>query len=66
MRSWSWSAICRLILVLKNFSKKKYDFFYAQTRFTVLIFSEKGNKQAGEVNLDVSELLNAKQKQMEL
>ena len=41
----------------KKFEEKK-------TRFTILIFSEKGNKQAGEVNFDVAEFLNAKQKQM--
>jgi hypothetical protein len=29
----------------------------------VLIFSEKGNKQAGELSFDVSEFLNAKQKE---
>ena len=37
-----------------------------KTRFTILIFSEKGNKQAGEVTLDVAEFLNNKQKQIKL
>jgi len=37
-----------------------------QTKFTVLIYSDKGNKQAGEVNYDVAEFLNAKQKELEM
>lgn len=40
--------------------------YLIQTRFTVLIFSEKGNKQAGEVTLDVADFLNNKQKQVKL
>ena len=32
----------------------------------MLIFSEKGNKQAGEVTLDVAEFLNNKQKYIKL
>lgn len=37
-----------------------------QTKFTILIYSEKGNKQAGEINFDVSQFLNAKQKELKV
>lgn len=37
-----------------------------QTRFTIIIFSDKGNKQAGEITYDVAELLNTKQKEMKV
>lgn len=47
-------------------NEKTRTFEEKKTRFTVLIFSEKGNKQAGEVNLNVAELLNSKQKQLEV
>lgn len=41
--------------------KKVYVILYfVQTKFTVVIFSDKGTKQAGEVHLDVAELLNTK------
>ena len=33
-----------------------------QTKFTVVIFSDKGTKQAGEVYIDVAEILNEKSK----
>ena len=48
------------------FDMNKKLFEEKKTKFTILIFSEKGNKQAGEVYLDVAELLNSKNKQMEL
>lgn len=44
-------------------SKKLFE--EKKTKFTILIFSEKGNKQAGEVYLDVAELLNTKNKVMQ-
>lgn len=39
-----------------------YAIIYVKTKFTVVIFSDKGTKQAGEVHIDVAELLNSKQK----
>ena len=66
MNLWNLNAICRSILLVKSLKKRRYIFCYSQTRFTVLIFSDKGNKQAGEITLDVSELLNAKQKSMKM
>lgn len=50
----------------KKIRIKESTLFSIQTRFTVLIFSEKGNKQAGEVTFDVAEFLNNKQKQVKV
>lgn len=42
----------------KQFESKKVRPGLAQTLFSILIFTEKGTKQAGEVEVDVAEMLN--------
>ena len=42
--------------------RKESNHNLRQTKFTIVIYSEKGIKQAGEVYIDVSEIFNTKQK----
>lgn len=44
--------------------RKKSIYSLIKTKFTIVILSDKGTKQAGEVYLDVAELLNSKSKSM--
>lgn len=46
----------------KIFEEKKVIINLFQTKFTVVIFSDKGTKQAGELYVDVAEILNNKEK----
>ena len=46
----------------KTFEEKKVKVHIWKTKFTVVIFSEKGTKQAGEVYLNVADFLNSQAK----
>lgn len=54
------SIDCNMIfdVAKKQFEPKKVTPILIQTLFSILLFTDKGTKQAGEVEVDVSDLLN--------
>ena len=64
-KNFKSSAIWSTIPKPKRFKKKRYNHNLLKTKFTIVIYSDKGTKQAGEVYLNVAEFLNSQAKSKE-